>query len=556
MRGDAAEESLYVRADAVARAHGIGSDADLGPLFDAPSADADADVVKRLRQMYEAGGWVLVESAVADLPVDLRWLYESDAVTIEQLAAIHRATGATSRADLAAAVRGHRLRDVEGLDADSEARIAAALPDLRARVPRVPLGRAAALAEPFLTALRAEPKVAWAEPAGSLRRAQDTVGDIEIVAAADRPADVIQALLHLPEASHVLHRSERRLHVLNDRAQISVSLADRDRAGAVLLHLTGSAAHLDRLRAHAAAAGCTLTEEGLRGSEGTLRPAASEQDVYAALGLPFIPAEVRQGEDEIAAAVAGSLPRLVAREDIRGDLHMHTVWSDGRDTVGAMVEASAALGYDYIAITDHSPHSAASRNLTADTVKQQAEEIAALRERHPRMTILHGCEVDILPGGSLDFADSILERFDIVLASLHEGRGDPPDQLLRRYVAAMRHPLVLMITHPTNRLVPHRRGYDLDYDRLFEAAVETRTVVEIDGAPAHLDLDGTLARRAVAAGATVAIDSDGHRADLLARQMDFGIRTARRGWIEPRHVLNTRPIEAVRAAVAAKRSGR
>ena len=198
-----------------------------------------------------------------------------------------------------------------------------------------------------------------------------------------------------------------------------------------------------------------------------------------------------------------------------------------------------ALGYEYLAITDHSPHSAASRNLSTDSVKRQAEEIARLRERFPQITILHGCEVDILLDGRLDFSDRVLERFDIVLASLHEGGGQPPEQLMRRYLAAMRHPLVTLITHPTNRLLPHRPGYDLDYDRLFAAAVETGTVVEIDGAPSHLDLDGALARRAIAAGATVAIDSDCHRAEMLDRQMRMGIMTARRGWVEPRHVLNT-----------------
>ena len=197
-------------------------------------------------------------------------------------------------------------------------------------------------------------------------------------------------------------------------------------------------------------------------------PAATEEEVYAALDLPFIPPEIRSGDDEIRAARDGTLPQLVSRADIRGDLHMHSTWSDGRDSIEAMVEACRALGYEYLAITDHSPHSAASRNLSVDGVKRQAEEIAGLREQYPDIAILHGCEVDILPDGRLDFPDRILEQFDIVLASLHEGAGQAPEALERRYLAAMKHPLVTLITHPTNRLVPHRRGYDLDYDRLFE----------------------------------------------------------------------------------------
>jgi DNA polymerase (family 10) len=218
-----------------------------------------------------------------------------------------------------------------------------------------------------------------------------------------------------------------------------------------------------------------------------------------------------------------------------------------------MVQGCAALGYEYLAITDHSQGSAAVRNLTLEGVARQAEEIAALRERYPQIAILHGCEVDILPDGSLDFPDRILEQFDVVLASLHEHAGQGPDQLLSRYLQAMAHPLVAMITHPTNRLVPHRPGYAIDYSRLIAAAVETRTVLEIDGAPGHLDMNGRLARQAIDAGATVAIDSDCHRADLLGRQMALGLLMARRGWVEPRHVLNTRPLAELRAAIAAKR---
>jgi DNA polymerase (family 10) len=218
-----------------------------------------------------------------------------------------------------------------------------------------------------------------------------------------------------------------------------------------------------------------------------------------------------------------------------------------------MVAMCRGLGYEYVAITDHSPHSAATRNLTADAVKRQAEEIAEVRARFPAMTILHGCEVDILANGTLDFPNRVLEQFDIVLASLHERAGQDGPELLERYARAMRHPLVTVITHPTNRLVPNRPGYDLDYERLFELAVETNTVVEIDGSPAHLDLDGTLARLAIEAGATVCIDSDCHRADMLDRQMQLGLLMARRGWVEPRHVLNTRPIEEVRQVIGAKR---
>ena len=556
IRGAAADEALFMRAADFARANHIESDTDAAPLFDNPPPASDAEILKLLRQMYEAGSWVLVESAIADLPSDLRWLYESGAVTIEQLATIHCSIGATSAADLAEAAREHKLRALPGLDAAVEDAVAAAVPALRASIPRVPLGRASAVADVLLERLRAVPGVVWALPAGSLRRGQDTIGDIEIVVSTDRPVEAIDELLLLPEPPHVLHRSERQLYMLKDRLQLGVQLPEPANAGATLLHLTGSAAHFDALREYAAAAGWRLTANGLYDCGGAFRPMATEDALYAALGLPCIPPEIRNGDEEIVRAARGDLPRLVALGDIRGDLHMHSTWSDGRDPIAAMVQGCRALGYEYMAITDHSPHSAATRNLTADGVRKQADEIARVREEHPDIAILHGCEVDILADGRLDFPEKILERFDIVLASLHEGAGHSPEQLMNRYESAMKHPLVTMITHPTNRIVPHRLGYNLDYDRLFAFAVETATVLEIDGAPSHLDLDGALARRAIAAGATVAIDSDCHRAELLGRQMKLGVLTARRGWAEPRHVLNTQSLEDVRARIAAKRGTR
>jgi DNA polymerase (family 10) len=485
--------------------------------------------------MYDAGAWVLLESAVADLPADLRWLFESGAVSIDQLATLHSRLGVTSAADLTIAIAAEAVRGIQGLDARIEAAIAAALPHLRAAVPRVPLGRAMSLAQPVMDCLTGE-----------------LIGDLEVLAPLEDPADAFEAILKLPDVTRTLHRGSRRLYVLVDRVQVGVRCPAAEEAGAALLTLTGSFDHVKRLAAIAAERGLMFGPRGLQSDAGA-PIAGTEEDIYAALGLPFIPAEIREGMDEIGAARAGRLPALVSRHHIRGDLHMHTEWSDGRDSVATMVEAAAALGYEYIAITDHSPHSAAARNLTGDAVARQAEEIAALSGKYPGLTILHGCEVDILADGRLDFRDAILERFDIVLASLHERHGHSPDQLLARYVAAMGHPLVSMITHPTNRLIPYRPGYELDYDRLFEAAVRTKTLIEIDGAPSHLDLDGALARRAIAAGATVAIDSDCHRAEMLDRQMQFGVMTARRGWVEARHVVNTRPLSEVRAFIAAKR---
>jgi DNA polymerase (family 10) len=535
----------------IVRDKGIATDADLGPLLESPPATTP-EVLKQLRYMYDAGGWVLVESAIADLPIDLRWLLESEAVDINGLGRLHEALGIVTAGDVGAAIARRAIAEIGGFDESVESAVARALPRLRASLPRIPLGRAIALAQPIISRLQELPQVAAVTPVGSVRRGLDFVGDIELVAVTDAAEPAIDTFVGLLDHSRILHRSDSRAYLLTDRVQLGLRCVEPSSAGAALLHLTGSVAHLTALRAVANERGGSLEPDGLVCPEGE-RVAVSEEAIYNRLGMPFIPPEIRTGSDEIDAARSGRLPALVTRDDIRGDLHMHTEWSDGRDTIEAMVQAAMALGYEYMAITDHSPSSAATRNLTADAVSRQADEIARLRERYPLISILHGCEVDILQDGHLDFPTRILERFDIVLASLHEAMGHSPERLMRRYQAAMRHPLVTIITHPTNRVVPHRKGYDLDYDRLFALAAETGTVVEVDGSPSHLDLHGTLARKAVAAGATIAIDSDCHRAEMLDRQMQLGLMLARSGWVERRHVLNARPLAEVRALIAAKR---
>jgi len=509
----------------------------------------------RLRHLFDAGGWVLLESVIADLPADLRWLFEAEVVTLDQLATLHEATGATAIADFADLVRRGHLRSLPGFTEESETDVAQVLPRLRQTRRRIPLGRATAIAEAILSPLRAHPAVRWAEPAGSLRRAQDTVGDIEIVAATDDPEGVFSDVLAAIDVSRFLHRSARRMYILTDGTQVGIRCPAPATAGAELLIQTGSHRHLDALHRRAVRSGWSLGPAGLTRPDRDQPVGENEEKIYEALDLQWVPPEVREGDAEVRAAETRTLPTLLSRAAIRGDLHMHTSYSDGRDSVEAMVRTCVALGYEYMAITDHSPRSSAAASLSLETLGKQADDIAAARARYPQIAILHGCEVDILPDGRLDFGDRVLERFDIVLASLHDRAGHGPEQLMDRYRAAMRHPLVSLITHPTNRVIPGRPGYEIDYDRLFAVAVETSTMIEIDGGPSHLDLDGVLARRAVAAGAMLAVDSDSHRADMLDRQMEFGVKTARRGWVEARHVMNTHSFAAIRTLIAGKRSG-
>lgn len=424
---------------------------------------------------------------------------------------------------------------------------------------RIPLGRAHLLASIVIReARRAGLPIEDLTPLGSLRRYAPDVGDVSLLAAAPAQwhGDVLDGFTRLPLVTSVEALMPTSVEVATDRGRVRLHLTTTDDAGAALVWHTGAHRHTQALQAHAARRGLTFRDGLLSRANGVLVAVPDEDELYRHLGLPFIAPELREGAGEVEAAERGRLPRLVTAGHIRGDLHMHSTWSDGRDSIQHMVLAAKQIGYEYVAITDHSEHAFASRKLLALEVPIQREEIDELRARISGIDILHGVEVDIMGDGSLDFDDALLTEFDIVLASLHDDQGHDGQQLTERYLKAIDHPFVNIITHPANRSPAMSPGYDIDFDQVFAAAAKTGTALEIDGAPGHLDMDGALARRAIAAGVTVVIDSDCHRADALARQMQFGVGTARRGWVEPGHVLNANGLDTVRAFIAKKRARR
>ncbi len=493
----------------------------------------------RLREIAHDGTDIAVSAALAGLPLLFKRLLESHALSTSDAVTFMRQVGALTIAELLLALNDGRVQQFGG-DA-VEGRLRQSAGALQAETVLIPLGRARDLLDSFVADMRtAVPSLDLITPAGDVRRFESLVSWLAVVARAADPASAIDALCAMRCVEEVRHRSGRRAILAVHHAEIDVRVAAPDEYGTVLFSATGVGAHVHAMQRRA----------------GRGRFAAREEELYAQAGLPWIPPEMRQGTGEIEAAVAGALPVLISAEHIRGDLHMHTIYSDGADTLDAMVAACSALGYEYMAITDHSERASASRTLSRGDLSRQRDEIAALRERYPRIAILHGIEADIMPDGSLDFPDRILERLDIVLASLHDSARHDAKTLTRRCLQAIGHPLVSIVTHPANRLVGRRTGYPMDFDAIYAAAAETGTALEVDGAPSHLDLDGEHARAAIAAGVTLTIDSDCHRARLLARQMELGIGTARRGWVEPRHVLNARPLEEVRAFIAGKRRGR
>jgi DNA polymerase (family 10) len=420
----------------------------------------------------------------------------------------------------------------------------------------IPLGRAHFLASSIVRDLRHAGVDAPITPVGSLRRYAAEVSTVALLATADVTASarLLRRFTRLPSAQQVHAVTPAGATIVTTRGTATLHVVDPEHAGSMLVWLTGSLGHVHRLASIAAQRGLHFAAGRLTDGAGAPIACGTEEDLYGQLGLPFIPPEIRHGEDEIEAAQHNRLPRLLTDVHIRGDLHMHSTWSDGRDSIEAMVRTSQELGYEYMAITDHSQRAWSSHKLSIEDVAAQRAEVNALRERYPAIRILHGVEVDIMHDGTLDFDDEILAGFDIVLASLHDHGGHPGWQLTERYLSAMASRYVDVITHPQNRTPAVSSGYDLDLDRIFAAAAESGTAMEVDGAPGHLDMDGAVARRAAAAGVTIVVDSDCHRAEYLRRQMRFGIGTARRGWVEPQHVLNTRPVDDVLAFVARKRA--
>jgi DNA polymerase (family X) len=494
---------------------------------------------RRMRELAVAGDDAIVNAVHAVLPALFRALLTLSVVEPNEAALLVRRLGILTLGDLRHALEMGRI--LQTFDESLDARLRQAAPAIGNDAGMIPLGRARDVLEVLSAAIRAaSPGLEGLTPSGDVRRFESLVSELILVGRSPDPPTTVEHVCSARGVEAVLHRDPRRVVITAQGIEVDIRITAPDEYGTVLFSTTGSRAHL----------------HGVRARGGHLRLAPREEDLYSHAGLPYIAPEIRQGTGELEAAAAGTLPSLVSTDHIRGDLHMHTIYSDGADTLDAMVATCCALGYEYMAITDHSERAGSSRTVSRRDLSRQRAEIEAARERHPQITILHGIEVDIMPDGSLDFPDRVLESLDIVLASLHESARHDGKTLTKRCLQAIRHPLVNVIAHPANRLVGRRAGYPLDYDAIFAAAAETGTALEVDGGPAHLDLEGERARQAIAAGVTLTIDSDCHRARWLERQMIMGVGTARRGWVQPRHVLNTRPIKDVRAFIAAKRRGR
>ena len=439
-----------------------------------------------------------------------------------------------------------RVRLVPGFGAKLERYILSALQSRALKTTRVKLATAARAATPLLEYLRGWPGVVRAVAAGSLRRGQETVGDIDILVTAGNSAAVVGHFTKYPEAATVDAAGTTRATVhLRSGLQVDLRVVPDESFGSALQYFTGSKAHVIALRALGRERGLKINEYGV--FRGRRRIAGKDEaEVFAAVGLPYIEPELRENRGEIEAARAGRLPKLVTLQDLRGDLHVHSAHTDGHGTIREMAAAATAHNLSYIAITDHSKRMTMAHGLDSTRLRRQGEEIERVNREFPGVEILKGIEVDILPDGTLDLSDKVLSQLDIVVAAVHSHFHLSRAEQTARVERALANPLVTILAHPTGRLMPDREPYDVDMPRLIRMAAANRVALEVNAQPERLDLIDAHCRMAKAAGVPISIASDAHAAEDYDN-LAYGVSQARRGWLEAGNVLNTKTLAELRA---------
>ncbi len=530
-----------------------------GTLTDLPGVGKG--VAEVIEQFLATGDSELAGKLRSQVPVTLVELTEVPGLGAKKVARLWRELGITTLAELKAAAEAHRIRELKGFGAKTEENIlkGVALLEQR-RHARTPLGVARPQALGLIQALReALPAdaITAIEPAGSLRRWKETVGDLDILAITPDPAQVMAAFQQLPQVEEVLLGGETKTRVrLHGGLECDLRVVEPRHWGTALQYFTGSKAHNIELRELALKQGWSLSEYGLKATGKGDAPAGeerffeTEEALYAFLGLDWIPPEMRENRGEIALAQTHALPHLLTRDDILGELHGHSDWSDGRVSIEAMAEAAIARGYRYWLLSDHSVGLGVTGGVDGEKLAEQRKIVDALNAQWARegvdFRLLLGVELEILADGSLALPDDVLARLDVVVASIHSSLRQDRETITERCLKAIRNPHVDILGHPTSRLLGKRPPTEIDMERVLQACAETGTVVEINAHPWRLDLNDVHARRAVALGCKIAISTDAHRLTDMD-YLIYGVGVARRAWLTPDDVINTRPVDAMLA---------
>ncbi len=546
-------ESLSEEIEAVAREE---------RLEDIPGIGAD--LAGKIQEYLRTGKIKEIATASKGIPRGVVELMNIPGVGPRTARLLHEREHITGIGQLEKLASKGGLRGLPGIQAKTEQNILKGIRLVRGGQERMPLGHALPLGRELVQALEGLAAVKQISLAGSIRRMKETVGDIDILVTSSKPDTVMRAFVALPQVAEVLERGTTKSSMRHrEGIQVDLRVVEPACFGAALVYFTGSKQHNIHIRDIGVKRGLKISEYGVfRASTGRRLVSATEAEVYAAIGLPWIPPELREDAGEIEAARQGKLPDLVELDGIRGDLHCHTDATDGHHPIEALVTAAERRGYKYVAVTDHSLSARVAGGLTADELAAHVKKIRAVQARHPRITVLAGSECDILADGSLDYPDHVLAGLDLVIGAVHTGFRQSRAEMTRRICRALAHPRLHVLGHPTGRLIGKREPYAVDIDEMLRAARRHGKAVEINCQPDRLDLDDVHARRAHELGVLVAVSTDTHMLDHLG-WMELGVATARRGWTETRQVVNTWPpqkllawLRAERAAPARRAHGR
>jgi len=511
---------------------------DRGELQDIPGVGKGIAAV--IEEFLETRGSKVLEELEASLPPGIRDMMRLEGIGPKKAVRLEKELGISSLDDLDKAAKGGRIQGLKGFGEKTEANILEAIEELKSRQDRFLLGAVLPVIDEIKAYMAASDAVLAVEVAGSARRRRDTVGDLDVLVSSIRPDVVSERFVSMPPVIRVVsHGSTKSTVVMENFLQVDLRVVPPESYGAALQYFTGSKDHNVKLRTLAVKAGYKLNEYGLfhRGTDEFVA-GADEEGIYRALGMDLMPPELRENRGEIEAAIEGTLPNLVTMEDIKGDFHIHSTWSEGTASIEAMAEKARSLGLKYMAICDHTKSLYIANGLDEDRLREQMKEIDGLNGGLDGFTILKGTECDILSDGRMDLPDSLLGDLDFVVGSVHSAFRQDINTMTDRIIKAIHNENVDCIGHPTGRLIQKRRAYDVDLEKVFEAAAEQGVMMEINAYPERLDLDDINCRAAMEQGVTVVIGTDSHAPSQM-EFMPLGVSVARRGWLEAENVANT-----------------
>lgn len=518
------------------------------------------DMASHIAELVNTGRLSELEAVADEVPRSLVEVTRIPNVGPKKTAKLWKELGVETVTDLAEAAAAGKIAGLEGFGKKSEEKILAAVEKYQEREVRFRIDQADQLVRPLVEYMQDDDRIQKLEVAGSYRRRKETVGDIDLLVQSDDPEPVMERFTGWSQVEEVVGAGDTRGSVvLKSGLEVDLRILPEESYGAALLYFTGSKEHGVALRKRALERGLSINEYAVSeladeesGEEGTTSTTGrelgkriagrTEEEMYEALGLPWIPPELRENRGEIEAAEQGELPSLIALDDMRGDLQMHSTWSDGKNSIEEMLQACAAKGYEYFALTDHSKALAMTGGMDAEKLARQWEEIDEVVEKHDEIRFLRSMEVDILAEGELDLEEEWIERLDVVVVSVHSRFNLPEKDQTERILAAVRHPHVNILAHPTGRIINERDPFPFDLDAVFEACAEHSVAVELNAHPSRLDLKDTHLMRAKEKGAKVVISTDAHRVGELDL-ISYGVEQARRAWLGTDDVINTWPLK-------------